>query len=221
MTTETNIRDAVVRLFAAKGFAGTGIRDLARDVGITTSTLYHYVGTKYDLLRDIMLRGLGSLLERGEAAVADSDDPAVQLASLVRMHATVHALSPLTCAVVDGEMRSLPPEVRKAVVELRDRYEAVWQSVLEAGRQTGTFTVGDPHLTRLHLLDLCTGVMRWYRPDGERSLDSIVDHMADVSLLVVEAHRGNRRLRAVDLPPTTPMAPVSLDEVADRRRSAS
>ncbi|MGW0949229.1 TetR/AcrR family transcriptional regulator [Streptomyces sp. NPDC002623] len=221
MTTETNIRDAAVRLFAAKGFAGTGIRDLARDVGITTSTLYHYVGTKDDLLRDIMLRGLGSLLERGGTAVADSDDPAVQLASLVRMHTTVHALSPLTCAVVDGEVRSLPTEVRKDVVALRDRYEEVWQSVLEAGRQTGIFTLDDPHLTRLHLLDLCTGVMRWYRPDGERSLDSIVDHVVDMSLLIVGARRGSRRLRVADLPPAAPTEPASLDEVADRRRSVS
>ncbi|MEU3619968.1 hypothetical protein ABZ725_47960 [Streptomyces sp. NPDC006872] len=100
-------------------------------------------------------------------------------------------------------------------------YEAIWQSVLEAGRQAGTFTVGDRHLTRLHLLDLCTGVMRWYRPDGEHSLDSIVDHVVDTSLLVVEAHRGSHRLRAADLPQTAPMSPVSLDEVADRRRSAS
>jgi hypothetical protein len=64
-------------------------------------------------------------------------------------------------------------------------------------------------------------VVRWYRPDGERSLDNIVDQMVDVTLLVVEAHRGNRRLRVVDLPPATPMAPVSLDEVAERRRSVS
>lgn len=153
--------------------------------------------------------------------VADSSDPAVQLAALVRMHTTVHALSPLTCAVVDGEMRSLPTEVRKEVVQIRDRCEAVWQSVLEAGQEAGTFTLGDPRLTRLHLLDLSTGVMRWYRPDGEQSLDTIVDHMVDAPLLVVQARRGDRRLRAGDLPPTTPMAPVSPDEVADRRRSAS
>ena len=43
-------RETMVALFAAKGFHGTGIRELADAAGLSSATLYHYMGTKEDLL---------------------------------------------------------------------------------------------------------------------------------------------------------------------------
>lgn len=216
MSTEVNIRDAAVRLFAERGFAGTGIRDLAREAGITTASLYHYIGTKDDLLVHVMRTGLGSLLERAEHAAERTDDPVHRLAELVRVHATTHALHPLSCAVVDGELRALPPEARDEMVALRDRYEALWAETLEAGRDQGLVIAEDLHLTRLHLLDLCTGIMRWYRPDGERALDDIVERLVDVSLRVAGATRDGRVVTAADVPGGQELA----DELAERRRAS-
>ena len=39
--TEERVRDAALRLFAAHGFEATGIRDFARDAGVSSAALYH------------------------------------------------------------------------------------------------------------------------------------------------------------------------------------
>ena len=49
-STSDRIHRAALRLFATYGFEGTGIRKIADEAGITVASLYHYVGTKEDLL---------------------------------------------------------------------------------------------------------------------------------------------------------------------------
>ncbi len=44
------VQRAAVTLFATKGFAATGIRELGAEAGINSATLYHYVGSKESLL---------------------------------------------------------------------------------------------------------------------------------------------------------------------------
>ena len=46
-------RVAVAR-FAARGFAAVGIRELGREVGLNSATLYHYAASKEGLLVGIM-----------------------------------------------------------------------------------------------------------------------------------------------------------------------
>jgi AcrR family transcriptional regulator len=50
------ILDAAVRLFAKRGFRGTGIVGLAKEVGISHVGLLHHFGTKESLLHDLVAR---------------------------------------------------------------------------------------------------------------------------------------------------------------------
>lgn len=44
------ILDAALHIFSEKGFAGTSIREIAREVGVTEGLLYHYFESKEQLL---------------------------------------------------------------------------------------------------------------------------------------------------------------------------
>jgi AcrR family transcriptional regulator len=50
------ILDAAVRLFAERGFRGTGITGLAKEVGISHVGLLHHFGTKENLLHAVVAR---------------------------------------------------------------------------------------------------------------------------------------------------------------------
>ena len=188
MTTSTRerVRDAAVELFAERGYHGVGIRELAERVGLTSATLYHYMDTKQDLLVAIMTESLTALVEAAEAAVAEAgDDPADQLRALVAMHVREHARKPMETSVVDGEVRALEETHRAEVLALRDRYEQIWKQVLARGRRTGSFTIADPTVTRMALLEMCTGVSRWYRPGGKLSLTAVTDRHVALALALV------------------------------------
>jgi TetR/AcrR family transcriptional regulator, cholesterol catabolism regulator len=167
MLTRQDVQRAAVALFAAKGFAATGIRELAATLGINSGTLYHHAGGgKPELLSTIMRDSLTALLEAGQEAVDSSTDPSRQLAALVAAHVGFSVTNPLTAQVTDQEMRSLDPAARAELVAMRDRYESMYSAVLKRGVRFGTFQLTDLRIARLALLEMCNGVAHWYRADG-------------------------------------------------------
>jgi AcrR family transcriptional regulator len=187
---EGRVRDAAVSLFAAKGFHGTGIRELADAAGLSSASLYHYMGTKENLLVEIMQVSLGRLVRAGHRVLAESAAPVAALNGLVQMHVVAHALQQAETIVVDNELRSLSSAHRSAVVALRDEYEGMWRSVIEGGCAAGSFVVPDPGVARLALLEMCTGVAYWYSPLGDRRLAEIASAHAEMGLAMLRATAG-------------------------------
>ncbi|WP_435159585.1 TetR/AcrR family transcriptional regulator [Amycolatopsis sacchari] len=182
LNTEQRVRRAAVRLFAEKGFHGTGIRDLAQAAGISSASLYHYMGTKEDLLVTIMRECLDRLLLGARRAVEGVADPRERLASLVALHVLAHARQPAETRVVDNEVPALSAAARRRVVALRDEYEQLWTDVIGEGLRHRAFAVAEPAVTRLALLEMCSGVARWYSPRGPLDLDRLASHYACLAL---------------------------------------
>ena len=177
MVTRQDVQRAAVALFAAKGFAATGIRELGSAVGVNSGTLYHHAGGgKPELLSTIMRDSLDALLKTGREAVESSSDPGRQLAALVAAHVGFSVANPLTAQVTDQEMRSLDPVTRNELVAMRDDYESMFSAVLERGTRTGAFQLTDIRLARLALLEMCNGVSHWYRPDGRLTRAEVQTH---------------------------------------------
>ena len=183
--TEGRVREAALRLFAAHGFEATGIRDIARDAGVSTAALYHYMSSKHDLLIDIMREGLHRLTAGGHAALQEVNTPAEQLAALVRWHIVYHGREQLVSMVSDNELRALSSSQLKSMIKLRDRYEVLWRDTVARGVKSGDFHVKDEKLTRLALLHMCSGVVYWYSPAGELALPAIADDFVELALAMV------------------------------------
>jgi AcrR family transcriptional regulator len=183
--TAERVRQSALRLFAKRGYEATGIRDVARDAGLSLATLYHYIDSKEDLLLDITRTSMHDLRDAANEALAGAETPAERLAALVRAHVTVHGRQRLEALVSDTEIRSLSEAERKGVIKLRDRYESQWQQAIDEGIASGDFHAEDPGLVRLALLQMCTGVAYWYSPAGPKSLPHIADTFADLALSMI------------------------------------
>ncbi len=203
LSTEERIRRAAVTLFATRGYAATGIRDLAEAAGVQTASLYHYMGTKQELLRSLMVDGNRRLLGAAQLVVEPGAPPEHRLVSLVQMHVLGHAHQREMAVVLDAELRSLGPEARTEVVAMRDRYEGLWRDAIADGVAAGTFAIESPSATRLGLLAMCTGVAYWYSPDRGGDDDALAHAFADTALGAVRARRDGVELRAGDagMPP--------------------
>lgn len=196
---QRRVYHAALRLFAEKGYAATGIRELASAAGLTSAALYHYMGTKDDLLVEIMRSAIEPLVEAGESLLDAGEPPEVQLASLVELHVWVHASRPRATSVTDTELRALTGERREAIMQRRDAYDDVWRTIVRAGIDADRFDVVDERVARLAVLELCTGVSKWYRPGGRLTLEDLCRMHADLAFGVLRAHRGRRSLRRADL----------------------
>ena len=197
--TTQRVMRAAITLFAERGFHGAGIRDIAAAAGLTTSTLYHYMSNKDDLLVEIMLATITPLRDASARIVDEIEDPATSLAAIVEMHVWAHASDPMVMLVADTELRALSGERLNKVMKVRDDYEGVWRSVIRAGVKQKVFEASQPELAVRALLQMTTGVSHWFSPSGKLRLEQLCHEYADWSLALLRAHQGKRALHYADL----------------------
>jgi AcrR family transcriptional regulator len=198
------IQDAAIRLFATKGFAAVGIREIAHEAGISTAALYHYMSTKDDLLTAIMRQALQEFLDDARRALAGITQPSHQIDALVHHHVVSHGRNPLRARVVDNEVRTLTVASAREILQLRDQYQDLWREAIEAGAAKRLFRVTDPHLATLALLEMCNGLARWYDPRGPLSLEEISSRFSEMALQLLGARAA--AIRALPGARTTSVA---------------
>ncbi|HET9163372.1 MAG TPA: TetR/AcrR family transcriptional regulator [Solirubrobacterales bacterium] len=184
------MRDAAVRLFAARGYAATGIREIADDAGVTTAALYHHMGSKQDLLLTIMRDAMHEMIDGARRATAGADGPPAELAGLARAHVTYNGENLLDAYVGDAEIRSLDNANRARIVKLRDAYEELWADVIASGVASGDFQIVEEKLFRIAAIQMCNGVTYWYTPSGPTSLPAIADELAGFTLAMAGCGDG-------------------------------
>lgn len=177
-------RDDVVavagRLFAARGFHGTSMRELGEALGLLGSSLYAHIGSKDELLVEIIGEGAALFQALADEVAQAGGDPADQLRRLVAGHIRIVVDNRDRAATYLNEDRHLPDPERLRAVELRDRYEASFRRVIEAGVEAGRFREGlDPGLAATFVLSLLNATDRWYRADGALTPEELADAMYD------------------------------------------
>jgi hypothetical protein len=132
---------------------------------------------------------MSQLLAPAEDLVSAMADPAEQISGLVRLHVRRHAIHRDLCQVGDTEIRSLSRSRMSRVVALRDAYQQLWEDAIAEGVRRGAFAVPDVKLATLALLEMCTGVARWYSPRGRLSLDEICDAYVEMAMAMLAGVR--------------------------------
>lgn len=181
------IRSAAIDLFAAKGFHGTSVRDLAQAVGIEAASLYYHFPSKQDLLLSLFDQIMDDLLDRMRTASGGAGDPLQRLVAVLRGHVLYHIAHRKEAFVSHSELRSLTPSNRRLIVAKRDRYEKALRELLEAGVASGDFHVDDVPVTATTLLVMCSGVSDWIQPRGRLGADDVAALYTTMVLRLVGA----------------------------------
>jgi AcrR family transcriptional regulator len=133
MAEETRLAviEAASRLFAEHGFAGTGMRDIAQECGVSVETVYGTAGSKSQLLmRAIDVGVVGDdapvpLAERPEFAQLGSGDRPARLAQAARMVSAQYSrVARLHTALEGGAMAD--PELARKLEEMRARQRSTF-----------------------------------------------------------------------------------------------
>ena len=170
------------RLFREQGFDGTTIRDISSAAGMHSGSPFYHFPNKQEMLLAVMEQGLTEGLRRSEAVLAERLPPEEKFRRLVRSH--------LSTILEDGndfipvllyDWRSLTPGNRRRVIALRDRYDALWQKMLDELARDKLIS-GDPRLARLLVLGAINWAAQWYRPGGRLSLNEVAAQAARLLL---------------------------------------
>src|SRR3954465_6123893 len=183
---ESNRREELLRvsakLFREKGFDGTSIRDISNAAGMHSGSPFYHFKTKQDILVAVMEQGLAEGLRRTEEVMALALPPEQKLTKLIRAQlGTILEEGNDFIPVLLYDWRSLTPTNRRRIVALKDRYDALWQQVIDDLQRVGRMP-GDPQLMRLLILGAVNWAGTWYRAGGRLSVDEIADGAAQLFL---------------------------------------
>jgi TetR/AcrR family transcriptional regulator, cholesterol catabolism regulator len=181
---------AAARLFSQRGYHGTSMQHLADALGILRGSLYAHIGSKEDLLFDVVDGGADRFLARGQRAVALGGPAELRLRELLVGHAET-AIEHLEAATVFlNEWRYLSMERRAAIGSKRDRYEAMVREIVSDGIEAGEFR-SDIDVAMAARLVLSAGnwIYTWYRPGGELSPTEVGDWFARTLIRGLEEER--------------------------------
>lgn len=186
------LADVATTLFSERGYHGTSMREIAEAAGIRAASLYSHIAAKEDLLYQVVASAADRFMTGVEDAIGSSDDSVEQLRLAMRAHVRVVAEDVRAARVFHHEWRALTGERLEEVIELRDRYENLWDAIV--GRLPGKLP---RKLARLLVLSAANWVYTWYDPEGSLSPDQVADGFTDLLLrgLTGSPGSGNGNIR--------------------------
>jgi AcrR family transcriptional regulator len=153
-----DITEVAVRLFAQRGYGATGMKDIARELGVQAPSLYNYVDSKRRLLEVLCVEAMRDMRDALRDGIARGTDAADRVLRGMEAQVLFRLRRPYDLQVVTRESLRLEPGVREEVLSLRDEQRAMWQEVVRAGVDQGRFTTSSPELASHLLLEMCSSL---------------------------------------------------------------
>lgn len=177
----TDIVASAYAEFAAHGFHGTSVSDVARRAGIDKRTLYDYVADKEDVLYLLFLHHLSQQLHLLGAAITEEDGPEQQLHNLIDAHLEFIMDREELALLTYREMRNLDRARISNCLYLIECIMRIYDAVIEWGVAMGALECETPriagHAVRaaLDMPGLAMWDLRRYsRAEITRSVHSLV-----------------------------------------------
>jgi AcrR family transcriptional regulator len=171
------------RLFAERGYDRTSVQEIVEAAGVTKGALYHYFGSKDDLLHEIYGRVLRLQTERLDAIAARPTDVRERLADAAADVVVTSIENLDDTKIFFRSMHQLSPEKQKAVRAERRRYHETFRSLIEEGQRDGHFRDGlRPDLVVDYFFGSVHHLGTWYHADGPLSAKQVATEFSDLLL---------------------------------------
>jgi AcrR family transcriptional regulator len=180
-TVPQRLLDVARTLFAQKGFDRTSVQDVVATAGVTKGAMYHYFGSKDDLLYEIYAGVLRMQMERLEKFVSQ-ERPVAERLHAAAADVVVTTIENLESATIFfRSLHQLSEQKHKEVRRERRRYHETFRGMVVEGQQARIFRedVG---------ADLCVEYFfgsvhhlpTWWNPRGRLSAPEVGRSFADL-----------------------------------------
>ncbi|MDT9599974.1 TetR/AcrR family transcriptional regulator [Sphingosinicella rhizophila] len=179
-------REAIVEkaaeLFAAKGFNGASMAELAAACETSKSLFYHYHPSKEDVLHAVMASHIDQLASDVEDVERLGAGPADRLAALIRTFMDHYVGAASRQKVLLNELVHLPADRRKAIVEKQRMVIDAVQRLLCAVHPALGANQDRAKVETMLLFGMINWTHTWFDPEGPVSADEVADMVVERAL---------------------------------------
>lgn len=137
MTKKDQIKNASAKLFRKKGFTATSMQDIADVVGIKAASLYNHIGSKQEILKDLLIN-IADAFTAGMQDIENSTlNPIEKLEALVDLHVDLTIKYKDSIALITGEWVHLDSPELDRYKKQRKEYEEKFLAILTTCKYFG------------------------------------------------------------------------------------
>lgn len=172
-----DILSASLGLFVEKGYAGTAVRDISAATGTSNGLLFHYFGTKEDILAELAEHAMEGVA--AASALLSSGLPPLDIFEKITevvfaAYRTTHGRNLFLLINQIKTQASIPAGVKKTVNKIDAIRESV--PVIRKGQRSGVFKAGKPLSLSIAYWGAVQGIgeaLGWY-PEAQLAEPGIV-----------------------------------------------
>ncbi|MFC7060349.1 TetR/AcrR family transcriptional regulator [Halobacillus seohaensis] len=182
-----NLKDRIIKhslvLFDQYGFHGVSVKQIVEASETSKGGFYHHFHSKEELLFVIHDAFITYVSKEAKAANEAHSSPIDRIQAMIRSFVKVFDLYKPHISVFYQESMYLKPEYEKRIKIKREEFKQLILSVIEEGQRSGHFRKElPPILTSMAILGMVNWIYKWYRRDGEYSIEEIADVFIDLIL---------------------------------------
>ncbi len=167
------ILDGAAAVFSTSGYTKGTTKEIAAHIGLSQPAIYHYVGSKADLLREIALQVDHDMVIALQKGLNRGTDPLTQLRGIILEFTLAVVANRLTFAVYRSERRWLEADIAAQVQQDEDEFVRAVRQVVEAAQKTGRLPAAPPAVLTYAILNMVSESNRWYRAEGPMSPEQV------------------------------------------------
>ncbi|GAA1938170.1 TetR/AcrR family transcriptional regulator [Nocardioides hwasunensis] len=184
---QASVLRVAIELFNKQGYDATSVGDLARELGLTKSAIYHHVPSKEHLLERALDEALGELSSALDAVRAEASySPDERLREAVRSSVVVLAQH-LPAVTLLLRVRGNTPTEQDALARRRDIDQRLAEMVQEAAGAGAIRDDIDPHLISRLIFGMVNSLTEWLRDEGDA--DVLADAVTTLAFDGLSRHR--------------------------------
>jgi len=179
------IAQAALHLIAARGIEKTSIREIAAASEMTVGNLYHYIGTREDIIHLAINHGLDQVrkLIKEIDDLCETLEPKEALTAAIDRYIKYHHANWEGTVFLYKEMGSFSPSLRLPVIEVNSHMHDAFICIIKKGYKTGVFSVADTDMVASTIVSMgdMWALKRWQFKKNY-SLDKYISSLTQMIL---------------------------------------
>jgi len=161
-----SLLSVAARVFAARGYDRTTMRDLSRASQMSLAGMYYYVRGKEDLLFEIQRACFERVRDGAERELAEAAGAEERLQAFIRHHVQFFATHMDEMKVLSHEAESLTGQRLEQVRRLKRAYVDLCEELLARLEEQNGGERINRHVAAYALFGMMNWIYTWYDPEG-------------------------------------------------------
>ena len=172
-----SILKVATNFIAKKGYRGTSFQEIADEVGLHKSSLFHYFKNKEEILLKILEKPIGEVnVKLAKIIISHELKPEEKLKKAIDNHLTLLTEYIDIVNIYLNETKSLSKKNQLTYLEKRKGYEKDFKKIIEELKTKGYFKGLDPKIVTFGLLGMLNWVVKWYKKGGPLEVKEIANN---------------------------------------------